>query len=289
MSAAPPMHADNAAQVDYWNRAAGQRWTDRQEEQDLVLRPVSDLLIATADAKSGDRVIDIGCGCGDTTIDFAGRVTPGGAVLGLDISEPMLARARERAAKGLPARFVLADATVYDFEPEWADLAVSRFGVMFFAEPAQSFANLRKGLKPGARLVFACWREAKQNPWMMIPLREARKHAPPLPDTNPEDPGPFAFADDARVRRILSAAGFADVSVTAQDLDLDIAIGRGLDAAVAGAMGIGPTSRILDGQPEAVRAAATADIRKALAERAQGDSVPLGAAVWMVTAVNPGR
>jgi SAM-dependent methyltransferase len=289
MSAAPPMHADNAAQVDYWNRTAGKRWTDRQEEQDLVLRPVSDLLVAVADAKSGDRVIDIGCGCGDTTIDFSARVSPGGEVVGLDISEPMLARARERAAKSLPARFVLADATVYDFEPKWADLAVSRFGVMFFADPAGSFANLRKGLQPGARLAFVCWREAKQNPWMMIPLREARKHAPPLPETNPEDPGPFALADESRVRRVLSAAGFADVAVTAQDLDLDIAIGRGLEAAVAGALGIGPTSRILDGQPEAVRAAATQDIRKALAERAQGDSVPLGAAVWIVTAVNPGR
>ena len=253
-----------------------------------MLRPVSDRLIAAADAKPGQRIIDIGCGCGDTTIDFAARVMPGGEVLGLDISEPMLARARERAPSGLPARFVLADATVYDFEPEWADLAVSRFGVMFFADPARSFANLRRGLKPGARLAFACWREAKQNPWMMIPLREAKKHAPPLPETNPEDPGPFAFADDARVRRILSAAGFADIVVTPEDLDLDLAIGRGLDAAVAGALGIGPTSRILDGQPEAVRAAAAADIRKALAERAKGDSVPLGAAIWIVTAINPG-
>jgi SAM-dependent methyltransferase len=289
MSAAPPAHADNAAQVEYWNSVAGRRWTDRQEEQDLVLRPVSDRLLATADAKPGQRLIDIGCGCGDTTIDFAARVMPGGEALGLDISEPMLARARERAPRALPARFVLADATVYDFEPAWADLAVSRFGVMFFADPAKSFANLRRGLKGGARLVFACWREAKQNPWMMIPLREAKKHAPPLPETNPEDPGPFAFADDARVRRVLSAAGFADILVTAEDLDLDLAIGRGLDAAVAGALGIGPTSRILDGQSEAVRAAAAADIRKALAERAIGDRVPLGAAIWMVRATNPDR
>ena len=288
MSAAPPIDVENAAQAEYWNKTAGQRWTDRQEEQDLVLRPVSDRLIAAADAKPGQRVIDIGCGCGDTTIDFAARVAPGGEALGLDISEPMLARARERAPETLPARFVLADATAYDFELQWADLAVSRFGVMFFADPARSFANLRRGLKPGARLVFACWREAKQNPWMMLPLREARKHAPPLPETNPDDPGPFAFADDVRVRRVLSAAGFADITVTPQDLDLDIAIGRGLDAAVAGALGIGPTSRILDGQPEAVRAAATADIRKALAERMKGDSVPLGAAIWMVTATNPG-
>ena len=230
MSAAP-VHADNAAQAEYWNSVAGRRWTDRQEEQDLVLRPVSDRLIAAAGAKPGQRIIDIGCGCGDTTIDFAARVMPGGEVLGLDISEPMLARARERAPKSLPARFVLADATVYEFEREWADLAVSRFGVMFFADPARSFANLRRGLKPGARLVFACWREAKQNPWMMIPLREAKKHAPPLPETNPEDPGPFAFADEARVRRILSAAGFADIVATPQDLDIDIAIGRGLDQA----------------------------------------------------------
>ncbi len=287
MSAAP-LHADNAAQAEYWNSVAGRRWTDRQEEQDLVLRPVSDRLIAAADAKPGQRIIDIGCGCGDTTIDFAARVMPGGEVLGLDISEPMLARARERAPSGLPARFVLADATVHDFEPEWADLAVSRFGVMFFADPARSFANLRRGLKPGARLAFACWREAKQNPWMMIPLREAKKHAPPLPETNPEDPGPFAFADDARVRRVLSNAGFADIVATPVDLDLDLAIGRGVDAAVAGALGIGPTSRILDGQPEAVRAAAATDIRKALAERAKGDSIPLGAAIWIVTATNPG-
>jgi SAM-dependent methyltransferase len=288
MSAAP-LHADNAAQAEYWNRTAGQRWTDRQEEQDLVLRPISDRLIAAADAKPGQRVIDVGCGCGATTIDFAARVMPGGEVLGLDISEPMLARARERAPSTLPARFVLADATVYDFEPAWANLAVSRFGVMLFADPARSFANLRQGMKSGGRLAFACWREAKQNPFFVVPLREAKKHAPPQPETNPDDPGPFAFADDARVRRVLTTPGFADIVVTPQDLDLDIAIGRGLDAAVTGALSIGPTSRILDGQPEAVRAAAAADIRKALSERAHGDSVPLGAAIWIVTAVNPGR
>ena len=285
---ATPMHADNAAQVDYWNRTAGQRWTDRQAEQDELLRPISDLLMAAAAAKPGSRVIDIGCGCGDSSLDLAARVSPGGEVLALDVSEPMLERARERAPSGAPARFVLADATVYDFEPGWADLAASRLGVMFFADPARSFANLRKGLKPRAQLAFVCWREAKQNPWMTVPLREAKKHAPPLPETNPEDPGPFAFADDARVRRILSAAGFADIEVAPRDLDLDVAIGRGLDAAVATAMGIGPTSRILDGQSDAVRAAAAADIRKALAERARGDSVPLGAAIWIVTAANPG-
>ena len=158
---------------------------------------------------------------------------------------------------------------------------------MFFADPARSFANLRKGLKPGGQLAFACWREAKQNPWLIVPLREAAKHVPPLPETGSEAPGPFAFASEARVRRILKDAGFADVELTPQDLEFDIAVGRGLEAAVKGAMTIGPTSRILDGHSEAIRAAATSDIRKALAARARGDSVPLGAAIWMVTATNP--
>jgi SAM-dependent methyltransferase len=286
MSAAP-VHADNSAQAEYWNSVAGPRWTEHQEHQDQVLRPVSDRLIVAAAPKPGDRVIDVGCGCGATTIDFGARVSPGGQVLGLDISEPMLARARERAPQVLPIRFELADATVYDFEPNGADLVASRFGVMFFADPARSFANLRKALKPGGRLAFACWREAKQNPFFILPLREAGKHAPPLPETNPEDPGPFAFASEARVRRILGEAGFADIALQPHDLELDIATGRGLDTALRAAMTIGPTSRMLDGQSEAVRAAARADIRKALADHVRGDSVPLGAAIWMVTATNP--
>ncbi|MGA8712430.1 MAG: methyltransferase domain-containing protein [Roseiarcus sp.] len=282
-----PIHAGNTAQADYWNGVAGRRWRDRQDHQDEVLKPVSDQLIATADPKPGERVIDVGCGCGATTIEFAQRVAPGGEVLGLDISEPMLARALERAEPGLPARFALADATVHQMAPNWADLVVSRFGVMFFADPALSLANIRRGLRPGGRLAFVCWREARQNSWMITPLREAAKHAPPLPEMGPEEPGPFAFADDARVRRILSEAGYADIVVAPHDLDLDIAIGRGLDSAVEGALAIGPTSRILDGQSAAVRAAAAADIRAALAARMVGDSVPLGAAIWIVTAVNP--
>jgi len=282
------IHAGNSAQADYWNGAVAQRWRDHQDHQDQVLRPVSERLIAAAGAKPGERVIDVGCGCGATTIDFAERVAPGGEVLGLDISEALLARARERVRPGLPARFVLADATVHEMAPASADLVVSRFGVMFFADPALSFANLRRGLRPGGRLAFACWREARQNPWVVVPLREAMKHAPPLPEMGPEDPGPFTFASEARVRRVLGEAGFVDIALTPHDLDLDIATGRGVDTALAAALVIGPTSRALDGQSEAVRAAAAADIRAALAARAVGDSVPLGAAIWIVTARNPG-
>ena len=131
MSAAP-IHADNAAQAEYWNATAGQRWTDHQEHQGQVLRPVSDRLIAAAKPKPGERVIDVRCGCGATTIDFAERVGREGAVLGLDVSEPMLMRARERASQDLPITLELADATVHDLAHHAADLVVSRFGVMFW-------------------------------------------------------------------------------------------------------------------------------------------------------------
>src|SRR5205085_10376362 len=177
-------------------------------------------------------------------------------VLGIDISVPMLARARQLAPAGMPVDFVLADATVYPFEPASFDLLVSRFGVMFFAEPAISFANMRKALRPSGRLAFACWREPRENPFFMVPLAAAYKHVPKLPQQGPEDPGPFAFASDARVRRILGEAGFTGVEMEACPLLLDSAIGRGLDGAVQGALEIGPVSRALDGQPEHLRMAA---------------------------------
>jgi len=136
-------------------------------------------------------------------------------------------------------------------------------------------------------MAFACWREAKLNPWIAVPLRAVANHAPPLPELGPEDPGPFSFADPARVRRIVSDAGFVDVDLEPHELELDIAVGRGLDTAVEAMLAIGPASRMLKDQSEDVRAAAAAGIRAALAAHAQGDRVPLAGAIWIVTARNP--
>jgi ubiquinone/menaquinone biosynthesis C-methylase UbiE len=280
----PVGHDRNADQIAYWNGPGGQHWTDRQAVQDVLLAPISDILIEAAKPAAGDRIIDVGCGCGGTSIAFAERVAPGGFVLGVDISGPMLARARELAPKGLPLDFVLADATVHPFETASFDLLVSRFGVMFFAEPAVSFANLRKALKREGRLAFACWREPKQNPWMMAPLQAVYKHVPKMPEVGPEDPGPFSFASEARVRRILGEAGYTEIAMQPHNLSLDVAIGRGLDAAVQGSLEIGPASRALQGQPDEVREAARASIREALAPFAQGESVMLPGAIWIVTA-----
>jgi SAM-dependent methyltransferase len=276
----------NADQAAYWNGPGGRQWTDRQELQDAVLAPASQALFERAAIAPGERILDIGCGCGATTLEAARRAGPDGAALGLDLSEEMLARARARTPAGAPASFVAGDATIYPFPPGWADLLMSRFGVMFFADPAAAFANMRAGLRPGGRVALACWREPRLNPWLMAPLREACKFAPRLPELGPEDPGPFAFASRERVERVLGEAGFSEFAAHPVDLTLDIAVGRGLDAAVEGALAIGPASRALEDQPAEARAAAAAAIRAALAPFQRGGRVPLGAAIWIVTAVN---
>ena len=284
----PIGHDRNADQIAYWNGPNGQRWTDRQAEQDVLLAPVTQALIDRAAVRQGERIIDVGCGCGGASMALASRVAPTGFVLGVDISGPMLARARQLAPKGaserLPVDFVLADATVYPFDPGSFDLLVSRFGVMFFAEPAISFSNLRRALRPLGRMAFACWREPRENPWMMAPLQAIYQHVPKLPPQGPEDPGPFAFASEERVHRILGEAGFKRIQMEPVALSFDIAIGRGLDAAVQAAMQIGPGSRALDGHPPETRAAAATTVKETLAPFVRGDSVPLPGSIWIVTA-----
>ena len=277
----------NADQIAYWNGPAGQRWLDRQQAQDALLAPISEVLLDRAGPRVGERVLDIGCGCGATSIALARCVAPTGHVLGIDVSAPMLGRARRLAPEGLPVEFALADATVYPFEPGQADLLCSRFGVMFFADPVRSFVNMRCGLRGGARLVVACWREPRENPWVLLPLQQAYRHVPRLPEVGPEDPGPFSFASERRVRGIFERAGFGAIELEPIDVSLDLANGGGLDAAVDTAMGIGPASRALDGQPAAMRAAAADSIRAALAQYQVGNAVPLSGAFWIVAATSP--
>jgi SAM-dependent methyltransferase len=281
---APIGHDQNADQIAYWNGPGGQRWADRQRSQDVLLAPIADLLIGRARPAAGERIVDVGCGSGAISVALAQEVGSSGHVMGIDISGPMLARARQTAPAGLPVDFVLADATVYPFDPASFDLLVSRFGVMFFADPTLSFANLRQALKPSGRLAFACWREPRENPFFMVPLQAVYKHAPKQAQPGPEDPGPFSFASEARVHRILGEAGFRGIAMEPCDLALDIAIGHGLDAAIESALSIGPAARALAEQPPDVIAAATHSIREALAPLVRGQSVPLAAAIWIVTA-----
>ena len=195
----------NEDQIKFWNEK-GRDWTELQDRMDANLSGAHAAVMAYAAAQSGENVLDIGCGTGQTSLALADAVGPRGRVTGVDVSQPMLGLARRRAEGRTNASFTLADASVQPFKPEF-DLLFSRFGVMFFDDPIAAFANLHSGLKPGGRLAFVCWRTAPENLWAAAPLMAARALLPEQPPPDPLAPGPFAFANAQRIRDVL-AGGF---------------------------------------------------------------------------------
>lgn len=274
----------NADQLAFWNGTGGPIWVARQEHTDIVLAPVSDALLALAAPEAGERVLDIGCGCGASTLEIARAVGPAGRVTALDISQAMLAEGEARAnAAGITnitwQRADAATAALDEF-----DLLVSNFGAMFFGDPVAAFTHIRGAASPGARMALVCWRSLAENPWMEVPMRAAAQHLPPRPKPNPEAPGMFAFAEPERVARILTTSGWGPPKFDKLDLDLDIAASRGLEEAVLQSTQIGAVNSWLRGQSLEVVTAATASVRDELAAHSEGASVRLSGAIWLISA-----
>lgn len=210
---------DNTDQQDFWSRLAGPKWVDRQASMDVLFQPVLDAVLEAANLQRSYDVLDVGCGTGASTI-AAARVTGDGEAMGIDISDPLLARARERA-KDLPnVSFLHADAANNVFDADTFDRLISRFGVMFFADPAAAFANLRNAMRPGAQVAFAAWGQIPENPFFTLPARIAKSVIGPVPKSDPDASGPFAFRDPARVRGILDEAGFDGAQCDVRQIDL---------------------------------------------------------------------
>jgi SAM-dependent methyltransferase len=273
----------NADQLAFWNGSGGHTWVKRQEHTDITFAPVSEALLALAAPRTGERVLDVGCGCGATTLALARAVGPAGHVAALDISAPMLAegQARAEAADIANVDWLQADAATAPLDG--FDLLTSNCGAMFFGDPVAAFAHMRRAASPGARMAFVCWRPLAENPWMEVPMRAVSPHVPPRPKSDPQAPGMFAFADPLRVSRVLTAAGWAPPQFDKLDLDLDIAAGRGLEEAVVQSTQIGAVNSWLRGQPAEVVAAAISSIREALAPHLHGASVRLPGAIWLVS------
>jgi len=274
----------NAEQIRYWNETAGPKWVERGRMLDAQLAPVGRVAMDRASVRPGMAVLDVGCGCGETSVELAGRVGPTGAVTGVDISAPMLAAARARAAALPQVRFVQADAQTHAFPKASYDLLFSRFGVMFFTEPVTAFANLRTALRGGGRLAFVCWQGLARNEWMRVPLMAAAEHltlpAPPAPDA----PGPFAFGDPERVRTILTTAGFDGVALEPLETTLTIAGGGPLEQAVEFLLEMGPLGAVLRDTDPALRPTVAGAVRSALEPFAGAGGVRMSGAVWIVTA-----
>ena len=268
---------DNRAQIEQWNGPVGQRWAANHLALDASLLPICDALFARAAVGPTERVLDVGCGCGTTTMRLRALAA---SVQGVDISGPMLAVARARAA-GDDVAFTLADASTHDFDTRF-DLIFSRFGVMFFADPAAAFGHLRAQLAPGGRMVFACWRAVADNAWATVPRAIAGELVPSEAPSPPEAPGPFALADRARLDGILAAAGFARRAI--EPLDSVLVFGQTAEQAADHAMRMGPLGRAAADLPEEARAQIRARLIPGLARYAGPQGFALPAAVWLVDA-----
>ena len=276
----------NAEQIRYWNEQAGPKWVALQQLLDLQLASLGLRALDRAAIVHGESILDLGCGCGTTSLELARRTGETGNVLGVDISAPMLdlARLRAKDAGVRNVRFELADAQTHQFSCASRDVAFSRFGVMFFADPAVAFANVRRALKPGGRLAFVCWQALGLNPWMALPLAAVAQHVPLPAPVGPDAPGPFAFADRDRVNGILKNAGFSEIAFEAVEEPLTIGGTADLDAAVDFLLMLGPTQALLAKADEALRAQVVKSVRAAIAPHHGPDGVRLPAAAWVVRA-----
>jgi SAM-dependent methyltransferase len=275
---------DNAAMAELWNGPSGENWIRFDEHHNRGLRPWGEAMLAAAAPAAGERVLDIGCGTGWTT-RAAARAVGDGHALGVDISEMLVARAAATAEEeGVPnVAFTVGDAQVHPFEAGSLDLAISRFGVMFFADPVAAFANVGRALAPGGRLAVACWQELAHNHWILVPFgamtAEVGRPEPPPPDA----PGPWSLADPDRVRSVLGAAGFKGVAL--ETVEAPMFMGDTVDEAYDFIRASSNARMLLEGKDPETAARALAALHTALEGLEMGDEgIALPGRAWVVTA-----
>ena len=285
------MAEQSADQVGDWNGQSGERWVANQARLDAMVAVFGQAAIEAAAPETGERVLDIGCGAGASSLALAARVGAGGQVLGVDISKPLIRRARALAQQDTPALFQVADASSAELPEGAFDILFSRFGVMFFDDPIAAFAHMRRALRPGGRVAFVCWRGAAENDWVRLPMGALKSIVPPSALPGPNAPGPFSFGDRGRVANILTAAGFTAIAIAPFDASVPFAEGETRDAAIDDAVKmifeVGPLSRALADQPDDIRARASAAVRAAFAGLPGERSVMINGAAWIVMARNP--
>jgi SAM-dependent methyltransferase len=277
----------NADMREYWDGDAGRHWAAQEDRYDRMNRVFGERVVEAVAARPGERILDVGCGNGALSLAVAPQVGPEGAVVGLDLSGPMLEVARRRvaAAGAGHVTFEQGDAQVHPLDPASFDAAVSRFGVMFFEDPVAAFSNLASALRPGGRFVFACWQEMLRNEWITVPVFAALQHVPPPPVGEPGAPGPFALADADRTSALLLEAGFADVAL--EEVEAPMWLGRSVDDVVRFMEGSDIAKALLrEAPPESVEPAWQA-VREALAAHEEPEGVVLRGAAWLVRAVTP--
>ncbi len=275
---------ENADQKAYWNEVAGAKWVANQTRLDRLMAPLTETLLQEAVPHVGEHVLDVGCGCGELSLRLAEAVGPGGTVLGVDVSRPMLAHAASRSrasSSGSQIAWLEADAMTHAFAADY-DLLISRFGVMFFEDKARAFATLRKAVKPGGRFAFLAWRGRAESEWFQAPLDWI---APAIPTPDPMDGavGPCGLADGEATRELLADAGFRNV--LAEPVDRTLLIGESVDDAFDLLVVGGPAAGLMREAEPAQRTGAETLLREGLARVAQNGRIELRGACWIYRGV----
>jgi len=275
----------NAAQRRYWNTVAGPRWVATPGFRERRNQESTALLLRRLGLAAGESVLEIGCGTGALTVPLATEVGERGRVIAVDISEPMLGAARQRVGEhGLRNVTLLhGDAQVFDFEPAAFDLATSRMGIMFFADPVAAFRNIGGALKPSGRLVFACWAPLEENQHWLISYEIALRHLGPPAPPPAHEPGPLAFGNPDYIRHVLATAGFAEITVERAHPTI---IGGSPEEEARQALMMGPTARLLEERKpsEATRQAIAREIEAAFVAEASSGPIRLPATIFLAAA-----
>ena len=283
------MTIDNATQIEFWNGETGRNWVTHDALMEAMLQPLGEAVINTLAPQPGENILDIGCGCGHTSLGLADRVGADGLVTGIDISAPMLAVASQLAAEHnaelSSIQFVEADAQTHAFEPERYDGVFSRFGVMFFEDPVAAFANIRNALRTSGRLAFCCWQPRAVNPFMTVPAMAALELLPAPPEMPPRTPGPFAFEEGDYVTEVLTSAGFESVAVTPLGQPLTFGRGLSLTDIVERLVQIGPIAQMVREAPKDLQQPVRDKVIDAVAPfYAEDSGMTLDGQFWQVTA-----
>ena len=231
----------NKNQKDFWSGKGGDIWVERQNAMDTMLSPLGEAALNKLNFNEEENVLDIGCGCGHTTLNIAKRIGPSGNVTGLDISEPMLKRAKESAVEMsiTNTSFKCVDVQTEDLGDQIYSAAFSRFGVMFFEDSISAFKNINKSLISGGYLSFVCWQSPAVNPWQSLFIQEVKKFLD-LPSPPPRSPGPFAFMESEYVSSILEESKFQDITIEGHEAEVNMFSGRSLSDSVKDYISINP-------------------------------------------------
>ena len=274
----------NSKQKEFWSGSGGDVWVDKQSEMDIMLNPLGTRAINKLDLSGVTKIIDIGCGCGATTLEIAQQLESG-EIIGVDISEPMLDRATQNASDlSLPnASFQVLDVQVDDMPSDY-EIAFSRFGVMFFEDPYQAFSNINNSLKENGQLCFVCWQNPSLNPWQSLSLQVIKEFLD-LPSPPPKSPGPFAFEDKNYIKDILDRSNFKDIEIHDNQEDIVMFSGKSIEEACEDYLTINPVvTEMLKNSKEELKEEILQALVLKFSEFHNGDGLLFPSATWIVTA-----